>query len=79
MAEEKTQFYCVDRIEGDYAVIEKPNCKIINIKLENLPEHIKEGDCLKKINGKWIIDEQEKNKRLTRMQNLLNRLKNINN
>ena len=79
MSGNNTKFYCIDRIEGEYAVIEKPNGKMMNIKLENLPEQIKEGDCLKKVNDKWIIDEQEKNKRLSRIQNLLNRMKNKNN
>lgn len=76
MSQSEIQFYCIDRIEGEYAIIERPDGKMINIKTENLPKEIKEGDCLKKINNIWIIDEQEKNRRISRINNLLNRLKN---
>ena len=57
MSQSEIQFYCIDRIEEEYAIIEKPDGKMINIKTENLPKEIKEGDCLKKINNIWIIDE----------------------
>ena len=36
---------------------------MINIKCISLPNEIKEGDCLKRINGKSYIDNDEKNKR----------------
>ena len=75
MSENETKFYWVDRIEGEYTVIEKANSKMMNKKLENMPKQIKEGDGLIKINDKWIIDKQEKNRRLSRIQNLLNRMK----
>ena len=70
-----SEYYCVDRIEGEYAVIECPNQKMIDIKCISLPNGIKEGDCLKKINGGWHIDNDEKNKRIKRIQELLNRIK----
>ena len=69
------EFYCVDRIEGNYVVIESLNGRMIDIKIKDLPEEIKEGDCLKKIEGKWIIDNEEKQKRLNRIKKLLNRMK----
>lgn len=70
-----SEYYCVDRIEGEYAVIEYPNRNMINIKTILLPSKIKEGDCLKRINGEWHIDNNEKNKRIKRIQELLNRIK----
>jgi hypothetical protein len=73
--ENKSEYYCVDRIEGEYAVIECPNGKMIDVKTEELPTGIKEGDCIKRINGKWFIDEEEKNRRLIKIKNLLNRIK----
>jgi len=68
-------YYCVDRIEGEYAVIECPNGNMIDIKCISLPSEIKEGDCLKIVNGEWHIDNDEKNKRIKRIQELLNRIK----
>jgi hypothetical protein len=41
-----SEYYCVDRIEGEYAVIECPDKNMINIKIISLPNEIKEGDCL---------------------------------
>lgn len=47
----------VDRFEGDMAVLEdRKNNKMINVKREELPSDIKEGDILKMINGKYFID-----------------------
>jgi hypothetical protein len=36
---------------------------MINIKCISLPIEIKEGDCLKRINGEWYIDNDEKKKK----------------
>ncbi len=36
----------VDRIEGNYAVVELEDKKITNIKLDILPRNIKEGDVI---------------------------------
>ena len=58
-----SEYYYIDRIEGEYAVNEWSNKKLINIKWISLPNEIKEGDCLKRINGKSYIDNDEKNKR----------------
>jgi hypothetical protein len=41
-----SEYYCVDRIEGEYAVIECPDKNMIYIKIISLPNEIKEGDCL---------------------------------
>lgn len=47
----------VDRFEGDMAVLEdRKNNKMINVKREELPSDIKEGDILKMISGKYFID-----------------------
>lgn len=48
----------VDRFEGDIVVLEdRKSNKMINVKKEDLPSDIKEGDVLKKINGKYFIDK----------------------
>jgi hypothetical protein len=36
----------IDRFEGDYAVCEKPDRTMINIKKDKLPSEPKEGDML---------------------------------
>ena len=48
-----SEYFCVVRIEVEYAVIECPNKKMIDIKCISLPSKIKKGDCLKRINGEW--------------------------
>ena len=70
-----TKYYCIDRIEGEYAVIECPNRKMIDVSISELPENIKEGDCLKKVEGRWIIDNEERERRIKKMKDLLNRIK----
>ena len=69
------KYYCIDRIEGEYAVIECPNRKMIDVSISELPENIKEGDCLKKVEGRWIIDNEERERRIKKMKDLLNRIK----
>lgn len=59
--------FTVDRFEGDMAVLEDGNNNMLNVKKEDLPSDIKEGDVLKKINGKYFLDEsltQETSKRI---------------
>ena len=70
-----TKYYCIDRIEGEYAVIECPNRKMIDVSISELPENIKEGDCLKKVEGRSIIDNEERERRIKKMKDLLNRIK----
>lgn len=70
-----SEYYCVDRFKGEYAVIEGPDEKMVDIKISELPVGLKEGDCLKKVEGKWIIDEEEKNRRIERIKDLLSNIK----
>lgn len=37
----------IDRFEGEFAIIELSNKKIINVPRSLIPEEAKEGDCLK--------------------------------
>ena len=36
----------IDRFEGEYAVCEKPDRTVVNIKKDRLPKEVKEGDVL---------------------------------
>ena len=52
--------YTVDRIEGDFVVCEnRENGQIVNLKKENLPEDIQDGDIIKEVNGKYIKDKEK--------------------
>ena len=52
-------YYTVDRIEGEYAVIEDGEMNLKNVKLDGLPENIKEGDILKFENNIYVIDTEK--------------------
>ena len=63
--------YVVDRIEGNYAVCEDENNKIVNIPLKELPEGIKEKDVISfeedKISKILIQDTLERKKKIEEM------------
>lgn len=53
----------IDRFEGDYAVCEKENCEMIDIKRELLPKEAKENDVLDIQGDEITIDVKETEKR----------------
>lgn len=46
----------IDRFEGNFVVCEDENKNIVNIKKEDIPKEVKEGDILVEKNGKYVID-----------------------
>ena len=55
--------YTIDRFEENMAVIEdRKTGKIKNISKEKLPIQSKEGDIIKCINGKYLLDIEETEK-----------------
>ena len=55
--------FTVDKIEENIIVLEDRNTrKMYDIEKDKLPEDIKSGDIIKKINGKFFIDELETQK-----------------
>ena len=51
--------FSIDRFEGNIAILEnRKNGNKINVEKEKLPKEIKEGDIIKKINDKYILDEK---------------------
>lgn len=67
--------FTVDRIEEGIAVLEnRETKKIENVEKEKLPQEIKEGDILKKINGKYFIDETQTNEVENRIKDKMNKL-----
>ncbi|MBQ2938640.1 MAG: DUF3006 domain-containing protein [Clostridia bacterium] len=52
--------YTIDRFEGNMAIIEdRKTGKMKNIEKVKIPEECKEGDIIKCINGKYILDKEE--------------------
>ena len=60
----------IDRFEGKFAVCEKENREMINIKTSLLPKDAKEGDVLVVKDNKIIIDVAETNRRKKEIENL---------
>lgn len=60
----------IDRFEGKFAVCEKENREMINIKTSLLPKNAKEGDVLVVKDNKIIIDVKETNKRKKEIEDL---------
>ena len=51
------QEFSIDRIEENIIVLEnRKNGEIVNLEKSLLPSNIKEGDILKCINGKYMLD-----------------------
>ncbi|HJA92008.1 MAG TPA: DUF3006 domain-containing protein [Candidatus Eisenbergiella merdipullorum] len=53
----------VDRKEGEYAVCEQTDKRMISLPLTQLPAGIREGDVLAEENGKYWIDRAATQKR----------------
>lgn len=67
--------YAVDRIEGDYAVLEDLETReIINIELTKLP-NVRETDVLVFENGEYKIDENAKEERIKTIRDKMNSLR----
>lgn len=67
--------FTIDRFEEDIAILEnRKTQEIINLKKEELPEGVKTGDILKKINGKFLADKAETKKVENRIEQKMNHL-----
>lgn len=60
----------IDRFEGIYAVCEKENREMINIKRSDLPVEAKEGDVLHIHHDKITIDVEETNRIKSQIEEL---------
>lgn len=52
------KLYIIDRIEGEYLVLESPNGEMIDVKKEMVDGEAKEGDCLVKKDSYFFIDNE---------------------
>ena len=64
----------IDRFEGFYAVCEKVDRTMIDIKRNDIPSEAREGDVLNIINDKITIDNEETNKRKKEIEELTKNL-----
>ena len=60
----------IDRFEGNYAVCEKENRTMMDIKRINLPFEAREGDVLSIDKGKFTIDIEKTEKRRREIEKL---------
>lgn len=64
----------VDRIEGEYAVCEEPLGNRQDIPLSQLPEGLREGDCLWEEEGSYRLDREESARRRQKNRDLFQQL-----
>lgn len=64
----------IDRFEGEYAVCEKPDRTVVNIKKDRLPEEVKEGDVLIIEGDNIRVDSEETRQRKKDIKKLMNDL-----
>lgn len=68
--------YAVDRIENDIAVLENlSDGSILKIKVNLLPTGITERDIVVKSENSFLLDQKEKDNRLRRIREKMDRLK----
>lgn len=60
----------IDRFEGDYAVCEKENREMIDIKRDSIPKEAKENDVLDIEGDRITIDVLETEKRKKEIEEL---------
>jgi S-adenosylmethionine:tRNA-ribosyltransferase-isomerase (queuine synthetase) len=64
----------VDRIEKCYAICENEAKEMVVLKLENLPEGVKEGDCLILNDDEFLVDKLESQNRRRVIEEKINHL-----
>jgi hypothetical protein len=60
--------YTIDRFEGDFAVCEATDQRMVDIPFEELPEDVSEGDVLIYVDGCYKIDLGSTQKTKERIQ-----------
>ena len=58
------EFFVVDRVENNIAVLECPDGKFLNVEVDSLPFKVREGNVLlKQSDGTFTLSNDEKKKR----------------
>lgn len=67
--------YTLDRFEGNIAILEnRETRKTVEIEKDKLPDNIKEGTILKKVNGKYYVEREKTIEKENEIKNRMNRL-----
>lgn len=65
------EFFVVDRVENNIAVLECPDGKFLNVEVDSLPFKVREGNVLlKKSDGTFAPSNDEEKKRKTQAYSL---------
>lgn len=63
--------FIVDRIEGNIAVCEGADSKIVEVQINRIVGSVKEGDVLTVNNDKYIVNTEETEKRKKHIEELM--------
>ncbi len=67
--------FSIDRFEGDFAICEdRKTKKMVNIEKSLLPIGATEGDVIRFVNGKYILDIAQTKKEKEEIKNLVDNL-----
>jgi hypothetical protein len=66
--------YIIDRFEGDWAVCESADGKMVDIEKSKLPKNAEVGDVIILENGHFRVDKEETDKRRKEIEDLMNEL-----
>lgn len=67
--------YSIDRFEGEFAVCENLETgEMINIRIDLLPDGIKEGSIIKFDNENYILDAETTKEKQEKIKNIVNNL-----
>ncbi|ARP44588.1 MULTISPECIES: DUF3006 domain-containing protein [Anoxybacillaceae] len=66
--------YIIDRFEGDLAVCEAEDGKMVDIEKSNLPKNAEVGDVIILENGHFRVDKEDTDKRRKEIEDLMNEL-----
>lgn len=65
------EFFVVDRVENNIAVLECPDGKFLNVEVDSLPFKVREGNVLlKKSDGTFTLSNDEEKKRKSQAYSL---------
>lgn len=64
--------YVLDRVEGNYAILENENGNMIEISIDNIDGNFREGDILIKEGDKFTVSELLTKERKDKINNMMN-------
>ena len=64
--------YILDRVEGNYAILESENGSMIEINIDNIDGNFREGDILIKEGDKFTVSELLTKERRDKIKDMMN-------